>query len=175
MKVLQWRLIPFFIFLVMLVLFGRGLALDPHQLPSTQIGKLIPAFKLNTLDNQLLTSESLMGHVSLLNVCASWCMSCADEQVVLLQLASEGVAIYGLNYKDTTDNAKQWLTEWGNPYRQIGEDVDGKVAINLGVYGAPETFLIDKQGMIRYRHVGALTQAVWEKEFLPQIRSLETV
>lgn len=100
-------------------------------------------------------------------------MSCADEQLTLMSLAAQGVSIYGLNYKDTIGNANEWLTEWGNPYQKVGIDKDGKVAINMGVYGAPETFLLDKQGVIRYRHVGALTMNMWKQEFLPRIQSLE--
>lgn len=175
MKPLHWRLAPFFIFIVLAMLFWRGLELEPRKLPSTQIGKPVPGFKVNTLDGDELTSYSLKGSISLLNVWASWCMACADEQVVLMRLAGQGVVIYGLNYKDTSDNAKQWLTEWGNPYKKIGEDADGAVAINLGVYGAPETFLIDKRGIIRYRHVGPMTVSVWEKEFLPRVHALEKI
>jgi len=175
MKTFHWRLAPFFIFLALAVVFWRGLALDPHHLPSAKVGQPLPPFELQSFDDAKLSSKSMLGHVSLLNVWASWCMACADEQQVLMQLAKQGVVIYGLNYKDTMGNAKEWLGEWGNPYEQIGEDVEGKVAINLGVYGAPETFLIDKQGIIRYRHVGALTLLIWEKEFLPLIKSLENV
>lgn len=175
MKALHWRLAPFFIFLALVVIFWRGLALDPHNLPSAKVGQPLPSFQLASFDETKLSPKSMLGHVSLLNVWASWCMACADEQAVLMQLAKQGVFIYGLDYKDSMDNAKEWLNEWGNPYQQIGEDVDGKVAINLGVYGAPETFLIDKKGIIRYRHVGALTMAIWEKEFAPLIQSLESV
>jgi cytochrome c biogenesis protein CcmG/thiol:disulfide interchange protein DsbE len=175
MKLLHWRLIPFFLFIVLAVLFWRGLALDPHHLPSVKIGQKLPDFELSSLDNGTFKSSSMQGHIALLNVWASWCMSCADEQVTLMQLASQGVAIFGLNYKDSSENATQWLHEWGNPYRQVGEDIDGKVAINIGVYGAPETFLLDKQGIIQYRHVGALTPQIWKKEFLPRIQKLEAV
>jgi len=175
MKALHWRLAPFFIFLALVLVFWRGLALDPHHLPSTKVGQPLPSFQLTSFGETKRSSKSMLGHVSLLNVWASWCMACADEQAVLMRLAKQGVSIYGLNYKDSMDNAKEWLSEWGNPYQQIGEDVDGKVAINLGVYGAPETFLIDKNGIIRYRHVGALTMVIWEKEFAPLIQLLESV
>src|SRR3990167_353239 len=104
MKALHWRLIPFFIFLLLILLFLRGLELDPHHLPSAQIGKPLPEFSLNSMDDEVFTSDSMFGHVSLLNVWASWCMSCADEQLMLMQLADEGVPIYGLNYKDTPEN-----------------------------------------------------------------------
>lgn len=175
MTKLHWRLMPFFLFIVLALLFWRGLELDPHHLPSVQIGKPLPTFTLNTLEGNTLTPEKMQGHASLLNVWASWCMACADEQSVLMQLAKQGVTIYGLNYKDTSENAKEWLNEWGNPYQLVGEDTDGKVAIDIGVYGSPETFLVDKQGIIRYRHVGALTMSIWKKEFLPRLASLEKV
>ena len=175
MKPLYWRLAPFFVFLVLAMLFWRGLALDPHHLPSVKIGRSLPSFTLKSLSEETLTSSSMVGHVSLLNVWASWCMACADEQTVLMQLAKQGVSIYGLNYKDSVDNAREWLGEWGNPYQQIGVDADGKVGINLGVYGTPETFLIDKQGIIRFRYAGPMTLPIWEKEFLPRIQALENV
>lgn len=172
MTTLHWRLIPFFLFIVLAVLFWRGLALDPHHLPSVKIGQPLPSFSLNSLDNQAFTPASMKGQPVLLNVWASWCMACADEQPVLMQLAKEGIPIYGLNYKDTAENAKEWLQEWGNPFQQVGEDNEGKVAMDIGVYGSPETFLIDKNGLIQYRHVGALTLAVWQKEFLPRFEKL---
>lgn len=173
MTQLNWRFMPFFLFIVLAMLFWRGLELDPHHLPSVKIGHPLPQFSLNTLDNQTVTQAAMKGHASLLNVWASWCMSCVDEQPVLMQLAKQGVPIFGLNYKDTADNAKAWLHEWGNPFQQVAEDVDGKVAIDMGVYGSPETFLVDKEGLIRYRHVGALTMPIWQKEFLPRMALLE--
>lgn len=174
MSSLHWRLIPFFAFVLLIVLFCRGLELDPRHLPSTQVGKAVPKFTITSLDGKAFSSSTLKGQVSLLNVWASWCMACADEQTVLMQIAGQGISIYGLNYKDTTENAKQWLSEWGNPYKQVGEDSKGNVAINLGVYGAPETFLLDKNGIIRYRHVGAITMPIWKKEFEPRIHALES-
>lgn len=175
MKKRYLRLIPFMFFALLVIFLWRGLSLDPHHLPSTQLGKLLPAFKLSTLEEGQaeFTNKSMHGHVAILNVWASWCAACLDEQVFLLQLAREGVAIYGLNYKDTTQEAKKWLSEWGNPFKIVGEDLNGKVAIDLGVYGAPETFLIDKSGIIRYRHVGILDTQSWQQEFLPRINALE--
>lgn len=173
MNALAWRLIPFVLFIVLALFLWRGLSLDPQHLPSVKMGKPVPMFSLPELDNdKYLTNNALHGHVSLLNIWASWCPSCSDEQVFLLKLAREGMPIYGLNYKDDPDNARLWLSEWGNPYKRIGKDLDGKTAIDLGVYGAPETFLIDASGVIRYRYTGALNENVWEKEFIPRIKAL---
>lgn len=175
MKKLHWRIIPFIVFTLLVIFFWRGLSLDPHHLPSAQLGKPLPAFQLPVLGNQqeILTASTLKGQVALLNVWASWCAACTEEQFFLLQLAREGVAIYGLNYKDKADDASTWLAEWGNPYKAVGSDLSGKVAIDLGVYGAPETFLVDKAGVIRYRHVGVLNASIWQQEFLPLIKQLE--
>lgn len=175
MKLTYWRLAPLLIFALLVLFFWRGLSLDPQRLPSMKLGMPVPFFQLPTLEAPLtqFTPLVMRGQVSLLNVWGSWCAACADEQVFLLQLAREGLAIYGLNYKDTHENASNWLTTWGNPYRMIGADMNGRVAIDLGVYGAPETFLIDKAGIIRYRYAGALNTHVWQQEFLPRIQQLE--
>ena len=114
----------------------------------------------------------MRGKPAILHVWASWCATCAEEQVFLLSLAQSGVRIYGLNYKDEVNNAQQWLETWGNPYYMSGRDEDGRVAIDLGVYGTPETFLIDAKGVIRYRHVGALNQTVWDRVVQPKWRML---
>ncbi|CEK10348.1 DsbE family thiol:disulfide interchange protein [Legionella hackeliae] len=169
-----WRLAPLFAFVLLVVFLWRGLSLEPQTLPSAKIGQSLPAFQLTMLGSeQLFSPQILQGQVSLLNVWASWCSACIDEQVFLMQLYREGVPIYGLNYKDDTKNATQWLKEWGNPYRAIGEDHEGTVAIDLGVYGAPETFLIDKNGVIRFRHVGILDEKSWKTEFLPRMKLLQ--
>ena len=175
MKTISWKLIPIVIFLLLAGFLYRGLSLDPHHLPSVQIGKNLPQFSLPQLEDpqQKFTTDTLKQRVSLLNVWASWCNACFDEQVFLMQLAREGVPIYGLNYKDKTKNALQWLNQWGNPYQLIAQDKKGKLAIDLGVYGAPETFVIDKQGVIRYRHVGVLNEEVWLKDIQPLMKQLE--
>jgi len=175
MKAIYWRLIPFLIFALLVGFFWRGLSLDPQNIPSARLGKPLPAFQLPELGNnqEQFNSSNLRGQVTLLNVWASWCTSCAEEQLFLLQLAKDGVAIYGLNYKDNAEDANKWLGEWGNPYKMIAADQKGKVAIELGVYGTPETFLIDKTGVIRYRHAGVLTAAIWERDFLPRLKELE--
>ncbi|KTD06725.1 DsbE family thiol:disulfide interchange protein [Legionella jamestowniensis] len=169
-----WRLIPLFFFVLLVLFLWRGLSLEPQTLPSAKINQALPAFQLTSLGSgHPFTPKILQGQVSLLNVWASWCSACIEEQVFLMQLSREGVPIYGLNYKDDTQNATQWLKEWGNPYRAIGEDHDGSVAIDLGVYGAPETFLIDKKGVIRFRHVGILNDTSWNTEFLPRMKLLQ--
>ena len=163
--------IPFLCFIFLAAFFFRGLFLDPQNLPSVQLGRQLPQFKLPILDNnnEWFTPNTMQNKVVLLNVWASWCDACKSEQVVLLNLAQIGVPIYGLNYKDSPVEARAWLKQWGNPYLAIGEDQQGKVAIDLGVYGAPETFIIDKKGVVRYRHVGILTMDVWQKTLLPLI------
>ncbi len=175
MKRAHWRSLPFLVFAVLVIFFWRGLSLDPHELPLAKLGKPLPPFQLLALmeGNPAFTPALLRGHVTLLNVWASWCAACTDEQFFLMQLAREGVVIYGLNYKDNPKEARAWLGEWGNPYKSVGVDVDGKVAIDLGVYGAPETFLIDKVGIIRYRHAGILTEDIWKREFVARIQLLE--
>ena len=175
MKAVYWRVIPLLLFALLVAFFWRGLSLDPQHLPSVKLGQPLPAFELLTVGGsaEKLTPSVMHGQVVLLNVWASWCGACTEEQVFLLQLARQGIVIYGLNYKDTIDDATHWLAEWGNPYKMIGSDTQGQVAIDLGVYGAPETFLVDKTGIIRYRHAGVLTPIVWQQEFMPRIAELE--
>ena len=179
MKPPYWRLIPLLVFGVLAAFLWRGLSLDPQELPSVRIGKPLPFFQLKQVGSatqtEYFTPAVMRGQVALLNVWASWCEACTQEQVFLLQLAREGVAIYGLNYKDAPDDAIHWLSEWGNPYKRIGADESGRVGIDLGVYGAPETFLIDKAGIVRHRHVGVLNAQAWQTEFLPRIKRLEQV
>ncbi|CZG42974.1 TPA: DsbE family thiol:disulfide interchange protein [Legionella pneumophila] len=175
MKKIGWRVIPVAIFCLLCFFLWRGLSLDPHHLPSARIGKPLPDFALPELQNPDSTFSAINFHnqVVLLNVWASWCEACVEEQVFMLQLAREGVPIYGLNYKDNPEHARAWLAQWGNPYRLIGQDSEGKVAIDLGVYGAPETFVIDKKGIVRYRHVGIMNQKTWLTDILPLMRNLE--
>lgn len=175
MKKLSWQLLPFLLFLALAFFLGRGLFLEPQILPSAQIGKSLPDFRLPELLNpqQAFTPARFNHQVVLLNVWASWCAACNQEQVFLLKLAAEGVLIYGLNYQDEPVAAKKWIRIWGNPYQGIASDRDGRLAIDLGVYGAPETFLIDKKGFIRYKHVGILTESLWNKKILALKKILE--
>ena len=176
-KLMSWRFAPLIVFIVVCVFFARGLFLDPQHLPSAKQGKPLPAFKLLAIekDEPPLTTKMLKNNkYSLLNVFASWCEACTEEQPFLLDLALKGIPIFGINYKDDSEYAKNWLNEWGNPYRSIGQDKFGKAAIDLGVYGTPETFLIDKNGRILYRHAGPLDQHVWQQFFMPKIKALES-
>lgn len=174
MNLSVWRLLPFIVFVILAVFLWRGLYLEPQKLPSSELGHPLPEFNLPVLGQpqQSLNPQVLHGQIALLNVWASWCEACVEEQVFLLDLAKQGIPIYGINYKDHSADALHWLQEWGNPYRLIGEDRQGKLAIDLGVYGAPETFLIDEQGVIQYRHAGIVDQQSWQQEFLPRIRQL---
>ncbi|KTC65906.1 cytochrome C biogenesis protein (plasmid) [Legionella adelaidensis] len=172
-----WKLTPLLIFAILGVFFWRGLFTNPHLIPSVQVGKPLAKVTLPLLDkpNNHAPIDSLKGKIHILNVWASWCSSCSEEQYFLVDLAHQGVPILGLNYKDSPIDAKKWLQDWGNPYQQVFTDEKGKVAIELGVYGTPETFLIDKKGIILYRHAGVLNSAIWQKEFLPRILNAEKV
>jgi cytochrome c biogenesis protein CcmG, thiol:disulfide interchange protein DsbE len=172
---MSWRFIPILLFLVVCLFLWRGLSLDPPQLPSVQVGKPMPAFTAAQLQHSKedFSLKDFHHQPALLNVWASWCDVCQQEQVVLMQLASQGLPIYGLNYKDKREDALRWLDQWGNPYRLIGQDVEGKLAIDLGVYGVPETFVIDKKGIIRYRQAGMITQELWLSTLQPLIKQLD--
>lgn len=154
-------LIPLGLFIGLLVLFAVGLRLNPREIPSPLIGKPVPEFTAPVLGQSVSFSPAqLQGKVWLLNVWASWCSSCRQEHGVLLELArQQRVPLVGLNYKDTDTEAQQWLNA-GNPYQIVPVDAQGKIGIDLGVYGTPETFLIDRAGVVRAKHVGPLTLAV---------------
>lgn len=163
--------LPLLLFVILGLTFYHGLSLDPQKLPSAKIGTILPDFTLPVLaETKIFSSGALRRQFFVLCVWASWCDACQIEQPFLLQLASKGIHLIGLNYKDKTINAKQWLSLWGNPYEQVLEDKAGKVSIDLGVYGAPETFLISPEGIILYRHVGILTAVDWKKHFIPLMK-----
>ena len=168
--------IPLAIFLGLCVLLWKGLAMDPSLLPSELVNEPVPAFTLPELTEptKTLSADDLKGKVRLLNVWATWCPSCYVEHPMLVKLAKEqGVAIVGMNYKDERAKALDYLAKYGNPYESVIYDERGRLGIDLGVYGAPETFLIDAQGVIRYRFVGVLDERVWERELLPRIKQLQ--
>jgi cytochrome c biogenesis protein CcmG/thiol:disulfide interchange protein DsbE len=168
-------LIPLALFVVLVVFLAIGLRHDPHEVPSPLINKPAPIFQLTQLKDpsKVFTAEEMRGKVWLLNVWASWCVTCRDEHPLLLEYArSNAVPIYGLNYKDKREDALAWLADLGDPYVLSASDFDGRVGIDYGVYGAPETYLIDRNGVIRFKHVGPVTPDVWEKEVLPLVREL---
>ena len=170
------KFVPLLIFITLVVFLGIGLTRDPHLVPSPLINKPVPEFSLPRLadTNQRLASSDLRGQVSLLNVWASWCVSCREEHPVLLDLAKKNVVtLYGLNYKDKREDALNWLKFFGNPYVESAHDLDGKVGIDFGVYGVPETFVVDKQGIIRYKQIGPITEDVLKETILPLITRLE--
>ena len=171
--------IPLAIFVVLGVLFWRGLSLDPNEMPSALLNKPVPAFELPVLHapenpNGLVSAnqEMLKGKVSLLNVWATWCVTCRQEHEFLNTLSAQGVIIYGINYKDNAEDAQRWLAELHNPYEFSVVDEDGRLGLNLGVFGAPETYVLDKNGVIRYKHIGDVNVQVWEKTIKPIVDSL---
>ena len=168
-------LIPLVVFLGIAVFLFKGLGRDPHEVPSPLINKAAPSFKLPQLKEPTKTfsAEEMRGKVWILNVWASWCVSCADEHPFLLEYArSQAVPIYGLNWKDQREDALSWLEARGDPYVVSISDLDGRVAIDYGVYGAPETYLIDRNGVIRLKQVGPLTPDIWNHDFLPLVQQL---
>jgi cytochrome c biogenesis protein CcmG/thiol:disulfide interchange protein DsbE len=170
------KLIPLVLFLILVVFLGIGLTRDPSLVPSPLIDKQLPEFSLEQVKNidKTLSSVDLHGQVSLLNVWASWCVACRSEHPVLLKLARSGlVKIYGLNYKDQREDAIRWLDHYGDPYTTSAYDHSGKIGIEYGVYGVPETFVIDNKGLIRYKHIGPVTDNILEKKILPIIEQLK--
>ncbi|HSC83702.1 MAG TPA: DsbE family thiol:disulfide interchange protein [Pseudomonas sp.] len=159
-------LLPLALFLGMAVFLYRGLFLDPTELPSALIGKPFPEFSLPVVDQpgKTLSRADLLGKPALVNVWATWCISCRVEHPVLNQLAQLGVNIYGVNYKDDNAAAQKWLQEFHNPYHLNISDARGSLGLDLGVYGAPETFLIDAKGIIRHKFVGVIDQTVWREK-----------
>jgi len=175
MKRWRWS-IPFAIFVVLVAFLWVGLSRDPSVVPSPLLGKPAPAFRLAQLlkPGEWLQNDDLKGKVWLLNVWASWCVSCRVEHPLLLQLARTNlVPVYGLDYKDKPDQALAWLAQNGDPYTSSIADPDGRVGIDYGVYGVPETFLIDKAGVIRYKQIGPLTPEALNEKILPLVRELQ--
>ena len=166
-------LVPLALFLGMAAFLYKGLFLDPQELPSALIDKPLPAFSLQDLksDQRLITEKDLKGP-ALVNVWATWCPTCKAEHQMLNSLAKAGVVIYGINYKDDAEAARKWLQDYLDPYQVNVSDPQGSLGINLGVYGAPETFLIDAQGIIRHKYVGAIDERVWRQELAPRYQAL---
>jgi cytochrome c biogenesis protein CcmG/thiol:disulfide interchange protein DsbE len=173
----RFRLWPLAIFVVIGVLLGIGLTLNPREIPSPLLDRPVPQFELAPVKGRTLglSSGALRGEVSIVNVFASWCKACRDEHPLWMKLRAERVvALHGLNYKDQPDDAARWLAELGDPYVRTGADVDGRVGIDWGVYGVPETFVVDKRGVIRHKIIGAITPRIVEERLLPLVRRLQS-
>ncbi|MBA4178122.1 MAG: DsbE family thiol:disulfide interchange protein [Leptothrix sp. (in: Bacteria)] len=172
----KWQYIaPLALFVVLLGFLAVGLNLNPREVPSPLIGKPAPAFALPRLDDpaQTLTKADLMGKVWILNVWASWCAACREEHPLLVDFAKRSpVPLYGLNYKDQRKDALGWLARLGDPYKASLHDLKGQVGIDYGVYGVPETFIIDKQGVIRFKHIGPVTPQVLRERIEPLLKEL---
>jgi cytochrome c biogenesis protein CcmG/thiol:disulfide interchange protein DsbE len=167
--------LPFILFVLIIILLWRGLSLRPAEVPSPLINKPAPVFSLTTLfdEKKLTTNKDLLGHVTLVNVWATWCSACAAEHPGLMQLAqNEHVFFFGLNYKDDPVAARKWLQQYGNPYKIVAIDPAGTAAIDWGVYGTPETFVVDKKGVIRYKHIGPIDADAWANNLQPLILEL---
>lgn len=166
---------PLGIFLVLVVFLAVGLKLDPREVPSPLVGKPAPAFSAPTLaaPERVLRKEDMLGKVWMLNVWASWCVACRQEHPVLVAYArAGGVPVYGLNYKDKREDGLRWLAQFGNPYVDTLFDNDGRIGINYGVYGVPETFIIDRAGVIRYKHIGPITPEALRDTIEPLLKKL---
>lgn len=172
--------IPLVVFVGLAGLFwlalGKG---DPHRLPSALIGKHVPTFTLPPIKGlagmKSFSSTALAdGKATIVNVWASWCVPCREEHDALMYLSKQhGVRLYGINYKDSSDSAREFLGRFGDPYERLGADPKGSVAINWGVYGVPETYVVDGKGIVRYRHIGPLTDGIVRAEILPQLKRAE--
>ena len=173
MKRFLW---PLAIFILLVGFLAVGLRLNPREVPSPLVGKAAPAFELPVLhqpDKRFVPGD-MRGKVWLLNVWASWCVSCREEHPVLMELSKRSVMpILGLNYKDKGEDAQRWLKQFGDPYQLSVVDADGRIGINYGVYGVPETYLIDAEGVIRYKQIGPLTQAILDDKVLPLAKALK--
>lgn len=169
-------LMPLVIFVVVVIFLAIGLTLNPRQVPSPLVDKPAPVFQLQQLHDtdRVFSSTDNIGKVWMLNVWASWCVACRDEHPLLVELSRLGIVpIFGLNYKDQRDTALQWLKQFGDPYVISIADTEGRVGIDYGVYGVPETYVIDKEGIIRYKHIGPVTVKSLEDTILPLINELK--
>jgi cytochrome c biogenesis protein CcmG/thiol:disulfide interchange protein DsbE len=167
------RYTPLIIFMLLVALLGIGLTLNPRLVPSPLVGKPVPEFELPVLgEESTFSHHDLKGHITLLNVWASWCYACRVEHETVTQLSRRGFRIIGLNYKDKPEDAKAWLKQFGNPYQVVVEDATGRISIDWGVYGAPETFLIDRDGIIRHKVIGPLSD---EKKYESLMRVINEI
>lgn len=168
--------VPVMVFLALAFFFWQGLSIDARALPSTLIGKKIPDFDVPLLqdEKQRFTAQDLHSKVSLIHFWASWCGTCVEEHPLINKIASlRKVPIYSFNYKDERADALKWLKKHGNPYEKVGFDYEGNVGINFGVYGTPEIFIVDKQGIIRFKYAGNINEDIWQHKMLPLIEKLQ--
>ncbi|GAB1259947.1 DsbE family thiol:disulfide interchange protein [Aurantivibrio plasticivorans] len=164
--------IPLIIFVLLAILFTLGLGIDPHKMPSALVGRPVPNFSLSTVQDKtrIVDQEQLKGHgFALINIWATWCGPCRQEHPFLVKLANNGFPIFGVNAKDELELAQQWLKERGDPYKFSAFDPEGRLGLDLGVYGYPETFLINSEGQVLHRFAGVLTEKVWQRDFIPLI------
>lgn len=165
--------VPLFFLLMLVFLLWYQLGDDPRILPSALLGKTVPEFQQETLAHTKIDAKVFKGQVTVLNVWASWCLSCHIEHPFLMDIANDkNINVVGLNYKDSRSAANHWLQNYGDPYRQCIYDPEGQLGMQLGVYGTPETFLIDKNGKVRYKYVGQLDAEIWAKHFVPRLKNL---
>jgi len=168
--------IPLLVFIVMAVFLGIGLTMNPRDIPSPLLGKMVPDFSLPPVKGGTLglASADLRGEVSIVNVFASWCVACREEHPILMGIREKGIVpLHGINYKDKPDDARAWLDDMGDPYTRIGADISGRVAIDWGVYGVPETFVIDRDGRIAYKQIGAVTPEILRDKIMPLVVKLQ--
>ena len=167
-------LLPVAVFAIMIPIFVVGLGRNKNEIPSPLLAQQAPQFELPSLADPAVTvgSDTYAGEIALVNVWATWCVGCRAEHEYLMELSRENeVPIFGLNWRDQRDMALRWLAQLGDPYVATAFDGDGRVGIDWGVYGAPETFLIDADGTVLYKHISPMTERVWQEEFLPRIES----
>lgn len=175
MKLSLSGLLPLFGFLGLTVFFAIALTRDPSRLPSELIDRPVPDFALSSLyeANELITQDSFIGQVSLLNVFGSWCVACVQEHPKLIELSDNApIKLIGIDWRDTREDGARWLAQYGDPYDKVIFDSESILAIDLGVTGAPESYIIDKAGRIRFKHVGIITDDIWENELRPLVQSL---
>ena len=169
-------LLPLTAFIVLVVYFGQGLKKDPTHIPSALVGKSTPEFDLPSIfsDQKGLNSSNLKGKMSIVNIFASWCTPCLAEHPFWMEIHKQKVLpIYGIAWKDKRENAVSWLAKHGNPYSRVGYDPINAVGIEWGVYGAPETYLVDQNGRIKFKHVGPMYQKIWQTRILPLIKEMK--
>ena len=167
------RFLPLIFFVLLVIVLGIGLTLNPRLVPSPFIGKAAPTFELPLLNaDGSFSQEDFKGNITLMNVFASWCFACRQEHEAIKWLAKNGIRVIGFNYKDEVADATLWLQQLGNPYTQVLSDLDGRIGIEWGVYGAPETFVIDHKGVIRDKRVGPIDEAYIEDRLMPLLKQL---